>query len=49
MKYLDTLFMLVGVGYTCYVLTAILLKLDYQVRRRRRRGKCVWQQPDSLP
>lgn len=36
MENLGTLFMLVGVGYTCYVVMELLVRLDYQVRRRNR-------------
>ena len=36
MENLGTLFMLVGVGYTCYVVMELLVRLDYQVRRGNR-------------
>ena len=38
MEHLDVFFMLVGVVYSCYVVLESVLRLDYQVRRRRRRG-----------
>lgn len=36
MEHLDTLFMMVGVVYSCYVVVAGLVRLDYQVRKHRR-------------
>ena len=38
MLHWDMLFMLIGVAYTCYVTLGLLVKLDYQARRRKRRG-----------
>ena len=38
MEHLDTVFMMVGVLYSCYMAVACLVKLDYQVKRRRRRA-----------
>ena len=38
MEHLDVFFMVVGVVYSCYVVLESVLRLDYQVRRRRRRG-----------
>ena len=38
MEHLDEFFMVVGVLYSCYVVLESVLRLDYQVRRRRRRG-----------
>lgn len=38
MEHLDVFFMVVGVMYSCYVLLESVLRLDYQVRRRKRRG-----------
>ncbi len=38
MEHLDVFFMVVGVLYSCYVVLESVLRLDYQVRRRRRRG-----------
>ena len=38
MKHLDLIFIMVGVAYTCYGLMAVLLKLEYQNRRRHRRS-----------
>lgn len=38
MEHLDVFFMLVGVVYSCYVVLESVLRLDYQVRRRKRRG-----------
>ena len=38
MEHLDLIFMMVGVGYTCYCLMAVLLKLEYQSRRRHKRS-----------
>lgn len=38
MLHWDMLFMLIGVGYTCYMALELLVKLDYQARRRKRRG-----------
>ena len=37
MEHLDVFFMMVGVLYSTYVVVSALLKLDYQVKRRRRR------------
>jgi len=36
MEHLDVFFMMVGVVYSCYIVLAALIKLDYQVKRRRR-------------
>ena len=38
MEHLDVFFMVVGVLYSCHVVLESVLRLDYQVRRRRRRG-----------
>ena len=38
MEHLDVFFMVVGVLYSCYVVLESVLRLDYLVRRRRRRG-----------
>ena len=38
MEHLDVFFMVVGVLYSCYVVLESVLRLDYQVRRRKRRG-----------
>jgi len=38
MEHLDVFFMMVGVLYSTYVVVNTLLKLDYQVRRRRKRA-----------
>ena len=38
MEHLDIFFMVVGVLYSCYVVLESVLRLDYQIRRRRRRG-----------
>ena len=38
MEHLDVFFMMVGVLYSTYVVVSALLKLDYQVKRRRRRA-----------
>ena len=38
MEHLDVFFMVVGVLYSCYVVLESVLRLDYQVKRRRRRG-----------
>ena len=38
MEHLDVFFMVVGVIYSCYVVLESVLRLDYQMRRRRRRG-----------
>ena len=40
MEHLDTVFMMIGVIYTCYLLMEVLLKLEYQRKRRRRRAQC---------
>ena len=37
MEHLDLFFMLVGVIYTCYVAVEAIVRLDYQVKRRRKR------------
>ena len=38
MEHLDVFFMVVGVIYSCYVVLESVLQLDYQMRRRKRRG-----------
>lgn len=38
MEHLDVFFMVVGVLYSCYVVLESVLRLDYQVRHRKRRG-----------
>ena len=38
MEHLDVFFMVVGVLYSCYVVLESVLRLDYQIRRRKRRG-----------
>ena len=38
MEHLDVFFMVVGVLYSSYAVLESVLRLDYQVRRRRRRG-----------
>jgi len=38
MEHLDKIFMVVGVLYTCYIVLETILKLDYQIRRRKRRA-----------
>ena len=38
MEHLDVFFMMVGVLYSTYVVVNMLLKLDYQFKRRRRRA-----------
>ena len=37
MEHLDVFFMAVGVLYSCYVVVNGILKLDYQVSRKRRK------------
>ena len=39
MLHWDMLFMLIGVGYTCYIGLDLLVKLDYQAGRRNRRNR----------
>ena len=38
MEHLDVFFMMVWVLYSTYVVVNTLLKLDYQVKRRRRKA-----------
>ena len=40
MEHLDIIFMMIGVVYTSYVIVEGMLRLDYQVRRRKRRRGC---------
>lgn len=38
MEHLDLIFMMLGIGYTCYWIMELLLKLEYRSRRRRRKS-----------
>jgi len=39
MEHLDVFFMMVGVLYSCYAVVCGILKLDYQISRKRRRSR----------